>query len=199
MKSMLIYGDSNTWGKDAGNSRYPREYRWVMRLQQQLGEEWDVIAAGLSGRTAGSHTQIEPLKRGKETFEVVYRQAFPLDVVIIALGSNDIKDKYNLSSEQIVEDLLWYAKWLEQAKNYNENLAHMALLFVAPPNFVYNHEGFTGNEQKRQDIIQRLQHSGYEVVIENDIDLSADGVHFSLKGHEQMTEAVHKKIKEMGV
>ncbi|MBP9853098.1 MAG: hypothetical protein QG629_618 [Patescibacteria group bacterium] len=199
MKTILVYGDSNTWGQNESSERYPYQVRWVNQLTAKLGSEYCVIPAGLSGRVAGSHEVVEPQKRGKDSFEVVYKQAFPLDVLIVALGSNDIKEKYDLTSEQITADLLWYAESLQEATDYTGQPVRPLVLFVAPPNFVYSQNGFTGDEQKRQAVISGLTEAGQEVVVANSIGLSEDGVHFSPKGHDQMAMKVYEKLKEMGV
>ena len=54
MRTLLCFGDSNTWGYIPGSNgrRFPREVRWPVRLQLALGDDWEVIAEGLNGRTA---------------------------------------------------------------------------------------------------------------------------------------------------
>ena len=54
MKTLVCFGDSNTWGYVPGSDgeRFPREQRWPVDLQRLLGDDWDVIAEGLGGRTA---------------------------------------------------------------------------------------------------------------------------------------------------
>ena len=46
MKTVLCFGDSNTWGYVPGSDgeRWPREVRWPVRLQSALGDEWFVVA-----------------------------------------------------------------------------------------------------------------------------------------------------------
>src|SRR6266496_2845536 len=52
MRTVLCYGDSNTWGFDpVRQHRYPREVRWPGRLQAALGADWHVVEEGLNGRT----------------------------------------------------------------------------------------------------------------------------------------------------
>ena len=52
MKSILCYGDSNTYGLMPDSpDRYPRDVRWTGILQKKLGEDYYVIEEGLSGRT----------------------------------------------------------------------------------------------------------------------------------------------------
>ena len=51
-KTILCYGDSNTWGQRPDNeARYAYYERWTGVLQQELGAAYRVIEEGLSGRT----------------------------------------------------------------------------------------------------------------------------------------------------
>ncbi|OGT32011.1 MAG: hypothetical protein A3E87_10695 [Gammaproteobacteria bacterium RIFCSPHIGHO2_12_FULL_35_23] len=55
MKSILCYGDSNTWGFDPNQynpnteafAHCSRDVRWTGRLQRLLGGDYYVIEAGL--------------------------------------------------------------------------------------------------------------------------------------------------------
>ena len=62
-RTIVCFGDSNTWGYVPGSdgARHPREARWPSRLQRLLGDEWEVIAEGLNGRTA----TIDPAVSGR--------------------------------------------------------------------------------------------------------------------------------------
>ena len=51
MKTILCFGDSNTFGTNPSGGRWPREIRWPGRLQQLLGNEFYVIEEGCGGRT----------------------------------------------------------------------------------------------------------------------------------------------------
>ena len=52
MKTILCYGDSNTYGYNpVTGGRWPEDIRWTGRLQQLLGDEYKVIEEGCNGRT----------------------------------------------------------------------------------------------------------------------------------------------------
>ena len=72
MKTVVLYGDSNTWGYVPGSDgeRFPREVRWPVQLQRLLGDEWEVIAEGLNGRTA---TVDRPDSEGRNGFHTSCR------------------------------------------------------------------------------------------------------------------------------
>ena len=197
MKTILLYGDSNTWGQNAQSGRYQYEVRWSSQLQSLLGDRYEVYSAGLSGRAAGDHDVIPTLKQGKRSFEVVYRQVFPIEVAVIALGTNDIKRKYDLSVKTIFNDLEWYAEQLSTLRAYDDSPLSPAVVFLLPPNF--DTDKFGGDEMKRQEIIAMMERKNYQVIAADDIEMSSDGVHFSEKGHTQIAHLVHKKLMEMQV
>ena len=52
MKTILCYGDSNTWGWDPiSESRFDKDVRWPGVLRKALGDDYEVISEGLPGRT----------------------------------------------------------------------------------------------------------------------------------------------------
>ena len=197
MKTILVYGDSNTWGQTSDDSRYQTDERWTSVLKKSLGEEYEVVSAGLSGRIAGSYEIVEPIKRGKDSFEVIYRQAFPIDLLIISLGTNDIKDRYDISAEDISQDLLWYSEKVKEWKDYKERDLSPQILYILPANF--DEMKFSGSVAKKRQIIQILQSLNREFIVPENIDVSEDGVHFSAKGHLQMANIVSNKLKEMNI
>lgn len=93
MKTVLCYGDSLTWGYDAeGPSRHALEDRWPSVLQAELGDGVRVIAEGLNGRTTAFDDHLAGEDRnGARVLPTVLGTHAPLDLVIILLGSNDMK------------------------------------------------------------------------------------------------------------
>ena len=52
MKTVLCYGDSNTYGYNPVNGlRYPQDVRWPGKLQSLLGNGYQIIEEGCNGRT----------------------------------------------------------------------------------------------------------------------------------------------------
>ena len=93
MKTVLCYGDSLTWGYNAeGPSRHALEDRWPTVLQAALGDEARVIAEGLNGRTTAfdDHSAGED-RNGTRVLPTLLGTHSPLDLIIIMLGSNDMK------------------------------------------------------------------------------------------------------------
>lgn len=94
MKNILCYGDSLTWGFDAETGgRHHFEDRWPTVLQHELGVEANVIAEGLNGRTTAFDDWTADCDRnGARILPTILHSHAPLDLVIIMLGTNDIKE-----------------------------------------------------------------------------------------------------------
>jgi len=94
MRTLVCFGDSNTWGyiPEPGprTERYPRDVRWPGRLGRALGEEWEVIAEGLSGRTATIDRPDSEGRNGLPYLLPCLLSHAPVDVVVIFLGTNDV-------------------------------------------------------------------------------------------------------------
>lgn len=102
MKNILCYGDSNTWGADplwdrqGVSQRIPGDQRWTGVLQRELGEGYRVYECGLNNRTTAFEDTIVPDCNGLKTLPVVLNMTRPLDLVIIMLGTNDVKRRFCL-------------------------------------------------------------------------------------------------------
>ncbi len=104
MKTVLCYGDSNTFGyvPETG-MRYPRDVRYPGRLQALLGEEYEVIEEGCNGRTTIHDDPIDGWKNGLDYLRPCLHSHRPVDIVILMIGSNDLKDTFHLSAAEIAD------------------------------------------------------------------------------------------------
>ncbi len=93
MKTVLAYGDSLTWGYDPVQlGRHDYADRWTSVLQKGLGHGVRVIAEGLNGRTTAYEDNLADCDRnGARVLPTVLETHKPLDLVIIMLGTNDMK------------------------------------------------------------------------------------------------------------
>ncbi len=102
MKSILCYGDSNTYGYNPENGlRYPEDVRWTGRLQMLLGPEYKVIEEGCNSRTTTRDDPVDAWKNGLPYLRPCLNSHKPIDVVILMLGSNDLKKNFHLTAEEI--------------------------------------------------------------------------------------------------
>ena len=94
MKTILAYGDSLTYGANpqSGGPRHPYEDRWPTALERSLDGRARVIAEGLGGRTTvfDDHSSVAD-RNGARVLPTLLDSHKPLDLVIIMLGTNDLK------------------------------------------------------------------------------------------------------------
>ena len=94
MKTILAYGDSLTFGANPqpGGARHAHEDRWPSVLEHRLASKVRVIAEGLGGRTTASDNWYANADRnGARILPTLLESHSPLDLVIIMLGTNDLK------------------------------------------------------------------------------------------------------------
>ena len=94
---ILCYGDSNTFGYiPAGyGQRYDARTRWTKRLESMLGNHFEIIEEGCSGRTTDIDAPGEPWKNGMFTLRTSLSSHKPLDMIILMLGTNDLKTDFH--------------------------------------------------------------------------------------------------------
>lgn len=103
-KSILCYGDSNTFGhRPMDGQRYPYGVRWTSLLAENLGKDFQVIEAGLNSRTTVIDDEVEKYRNGLKYIDVVVEMNWPLDLVILMLGTNDMKVRYQAQAVDIAE------------------------------------------------------------------------------------------------
>jgi lysophospholipase L1-like esterase len=99
-RRIMVYGDSNTWGyipvESGLTTRYPENVRWPGVLRAALGPGYEVIDEGLSARTTDLPDLTLPHISGAGLDGSAYLPAaiathLPLDLVVIMLGTNDLK------------------------------------------------------------------------------------------------------------
>ena len=101
-KKILCFGDSNTYGYNPENGvRFSRDFRWTGRLQKLLGRDYEIVEEGCNGRTTVIADREEPWKSGEASLRAILNSHKPLDMVILMLGTNDMKKQYHASARDI--------------------------------------------------------------------------------------------------
>jgi len=129
--TILCFGDSNTHGTMPMPSldfegRFPHEARWPSVLARATGHE--VINEGQPGRTTVHDDPMAgPHRNGFAILPALLESHKPLDLVIVKLGTNDLKNCFHVSAHDI-------AFCLERIANLIRAQAPSAkILIVAPP------------------------------------------------------------------
>jgi lysophospholipase L1-like esterase len=95
VRTILCYGDSNTWGcipeqGDGPARRLGPDERWPGVLRRELGEGYGVVEEGLNGRTTVWDDPVEPYRNGRDFLMPCLLSHHPLDLVVVLLGTNDL-------------------------------------------------------------------------------------------------------------
>lgn len=120
-RRVLCFGDSNTYGTclleegvvgtDVGDPDFVRldaEHRWPGVLQRLLGEGYEVIEEALNGRTTDLDYEDRPGGNGRAYFVPCLLSHGPLDVVVVMLGVNDLKQAFGRTPTQVADALGGY-------------------------------------------------------------------------------------------
>lgn len=106
-KRILCYGDSNTWGymPDIG-TRYAQNIRWPGIVSNVLGNSYEVVEDSISGRTTIFDDPYISYRNGKIGLGYALAAHAPLDLVILSLGTNDLKYVDAIASYKGLDELL---------------------------------------------------------------------------------------------
>ena len=134
MKNILCFGDSNTHGANPANgSRYDIHERWPGVLRDTLGADYWVIEEGQGGRTTVWPDPIEGIKAGKDYLPPCLESHAPLDLVILLLGTNDLKNRFSLGAADIALGAQTLVRLIQISQCGPRYGAPQALLVAPPP------------------------------------------------------------------
>ena len=191
MRTVLCFGDSNTWGYDAtDDTRFPRDVRWPGRLQAVLGDEWYVVEEGLNGRTATLDSPVAPGKNGLTYLGPCLDSHAPIDVVLIALGTNDLAERYGLTAMDAARAAGWLAHVVSKSEAGPGGSAPLPVL-VCPPRLGETtfDEDFAGAPAKSAVLPERFravaEDFGFELIDLGEVTRFSDldGIHLDAAGH----------------
>ncbi|WKY47397.1 SGNH/GDSL hydrolase family protein [Eubacteriaceae bacterium ES3] len=213
MKNIMIFGDSNTWGWDPSNDlvetikRWPDDVRWAGILQKELGEDYKIIPEGLNGRTTVWDDPIEEYRCGKQHIIPLLDTHAPLDLVIIMIGTNDLKDRYTVTAQDIANGAgLILDKTLAQAGAFGPE--GPKVLFIAPPPLGPIENGifkfmFAGNREKSEQMTEFYKavavsrgvpfFDAASVAKVSDID----GLHMGADAHAALGKAIALEVRKI--
>lgn len=206
MINILCYGDSNTWGYIPGSGgRYRKNLRWTGVLQNKLGEGYNIIEEGLNGRTTvfDDPYTIGYQRNGKKILANCLMSHKPLDMILIMLGTNDLKRIYNANPYEIAKGIDALIQIVKSLSCGNDNNVSPEIRIISPPalgNLSEFADQFVGasnkinllpKEYKRvADVNSVLFFNATEKIKGSNID----GVHLDEKNHQRLGELLAKWI-----
>lgn len=207
LKNIMCFGDSNTHGFIAGSGgRYNENTRWTRLLQKHLGLEYYVIEEGLNGRTTIYDDENLKNVNGSRYLEVAVATNKPLDLVIIMLGTNDTKERYNASPIDIARGLGNLIKILRNPEIYNKEILIISPIHISDKildsEYCESFGGLKGVE-KSKSLAKEFKKiaNEYQCHFMDAADYAKaddkDAIHLDAKGHGDLAVAVYHKIKEI--
>lgn len=211
MRSVLCYGDSNTYGQTTANTpddRYPADVRWPGVLRSLLGDEWLVIEEGLSGRCTVNDDPIEGAdKNGRTYLRPCIMSHKPLDLIIIMLGTNDLKSRFHKSTSEIA---MGVGALVADIKAMPAGIGGRTpeILIVAPPPVAGDlkewQDVFEGAQQKSAQFAHYFERTAeaHEVhFFDAGLIVSSsaeDGFHLNIADHRKLGHAMFEEIQLIG-
>lgn len=216
-KTILCYGDSNTWGYVPCNdyslpkARYLRNERWPGIMQKILGDYYYIVEEGLNSRTTNLDYKIPPERNGKIYLPPCLYSHAPIDLVLLALGANDTKIYFNRTAHQIKEGLSELIEII-QTSSYGFNLQVppeiLIISSVIPLKFTENfvdEKGicFLSGAIKKAEMLAILyselasEKGCFYLDVTKISPSEIDGMHYDKAGHQLCAEMISRKIKSI--
>jgi lysophospholipase L1-like esterase len=210
MRTILCYGDSNTYGtvpmQDLDDDRrFGHGERWVSVMREQLGTDWWVVEEGLPGRTTVLVDPIEGLYKNGLTYLTPCLESHrPVDIVAIALGTNDLKARFGMPASDIAAGAGILVETVAKALAAFGGSAQV-LLIAPPPIFEAGclAEMFAGGAAKSQAFATHYRAVAHRLgtafldagsLIESS---KVDGIHFDLPQHRKLGQAVAAAVAKL--
>ena len=213
--TVLVFGDSNTWGYDptsevrdgCGPRRIPHDRRWPTLLQSKLGEGFRVVEEGLNGRTTLLQDPSSPADGayscdGRRDLVTALHSHKPLCAVVLALGTNDLKARFNLSPADVAYNLRILVKEVrrgpEMAPGSRDTppvlLVGLPALSTTPISAKWGFVEGTAQRAARANALIRAMadelEAGFADVAREVAPSSADGIHYAVDAQPSIAAAV---------
>ncbi len=217
-KRILVFGDSNSWGfvpnpTGEPTTRYDSLTRWPGAMVNRLGAGFELIEEALSARTTDLDDPqfdipSDYLKgatlNGAKLLPAILATHLPLDLVIIMLGTNDLKIRFNRSASEIAQAVVGLARVIADCKGGVATVyGTPQVLLIAPPPLgseFRDPADWDGGVEKSIALGPLLRDAAVAAdlpffnageVITTD---GKDGVHFSGQSQRKLGEAIAEKV-----
>jgi lysophospholipase L1-like esterase len=216
---IVAYGDSITYGwvpnPNPPSKRYDFDDRWPGALQKALGSNYQVIEEGLDGRTTDAADPGATIT-GAQLDGAAYLQPclashLPVDLVVIMLGTNDLKPVFNRTPLRIA---IGAAHLIDLVNTLNGGVGttykNPKVLLICPPPLNPSIESgpifgpmFNGGVEKSRQLpelyeaVAKMGGAGFlsaGSVISTD---GADGLHLTAESERKLGTAIAEKVKEI--
>lgn len=106
MRRIVCFGDSNTYGQSpVDGQRYGDDISWPEVLDRLLGDNFEVINEGKNGRTIAFDDPYIEGCNGMSDIGACIEEHEPIDLIIIMLGTNDLKVYFDSNPQAVAGHL----------------------------------------------------------------------------------------------
>lgn len=210
MKTILCYGDSNTWGYDPNAAdeklqRLPAGQRWPRVMGRALGDGYDILEEGLSGRTTVFEDAATPGRNGLALLAPILHTHQPMDLLVFMLGTNDTKPKFAASAEEIANGMQALLKVALDGFQYDSRKPPKVLV-ISPIHVtrditpgIFDAASVETSQQLAgaYALLAARYGCGFLDAAQVTAPSPADGIHLDAGGHQALGGAVAVKVKEM--
>jgi lysophospholipase L1-like esterase len=188
--------------------RYARDERWGGVLRNALGEGYLVIEEGLGDRTTVWDDPVEGIHKNGRTYLLPCLESHqPIDLVVILLGTNDLKRRFAAGAFDIAQGAGVLVRIVQKSETGPNGEAPRVLLLAPPPvanlagtDFV---EMFKGAEEKSKYFSREFQRVAEELgcefldTAEVIVSSKLDAIHLDAEEHRKLGQAVAARVREI--
>jgi lysophospholipase L1-like esterase len=213
-RRILCFGDSLTWGwiatpEGPPTTRFSYPERWTGVMASKLGSDYEIVEEGLNARTTSIDDPVDPRLNGSAYLPAALASHFPLDLVIIMLGTNDTKSYYRRTPYEIAVGM---SKLIGQVLTSAGGLgtvypAPKALVVAPPPLAPLPDPWFQGMFEGGRDKTVELANQYRALASFMKVDFfdagsvistdGVDGIHFTEKNNLDLGNALANKAAEI--
>ena len=215
MKTILCYGDSNTWGFDPKTGgRFDHKTRWPMVLWSILNENappedpvWWVVEEGQNGRTSCREDPVEGDRNGLRQLLPILESHKPIDIVAVMLGTNDLKPRFNPTAYDIARGVQRVAKAVQNSETGPGGIAPRVLV-ICPPATVESPAlkrlfgNSTALSQELSPLYRQFAGECGAAFLDAGKHIKSsptDGIHLDAEEHRKLAEAVANAVLGISV
>ena len=203
MLRILCYGDSNTWGYIPGtdHKRYNENERYTKLLQKELGKNYEVIEEGLNSRTLISEDN-RPGKEGRNGFAYLkpcLDSHDKIDILILMLGTNELKTEFNNSAESVINMINNYVEFINNYKSQIDKTTPKLIISGIPvvnesTHYCLNNNKYKGAYNKSVLLSNLLEefckNKNIYSINNSELEVGIDGVHLTKESHKKLAKKI---------
>jgi len=179
--------------------------RWTGVLQKILGDGYEIIEEGLCGRTTNLDDANREGRNGAVYLKPCLESHSTLDLVIIFLGTNDLKQRYNRGPSQVADGIEELVK-IVQDPEYNYGKIPQ-IIVLSPPvvvdTFGEAKEKYAGGGEKSRQVSEFIKqvadrYDSWFIDLAEIVESSQiDGFHLEKEAHRKIAEEVVRKVRSL--